>query len=136
MKKSTLIIGLGLVALAGAGIYFYMRKKNNSGGAIAIPTDDTPISDSGAPSTSGADLSELEWVKNSKVAEVLASRLNTQQQKDLKGWVMLIDNERKQDPAKWGTTNNLPKQSSDIAHALYQMEVWNTDFLNDILAAQ
>ena len=58
----------------------------------------------------------------------MKSKLTANQLSDLKGWLELITNERAKDSTRWTKSNEYASlEISDVAHALYQMKVWNED---------
>ncbi len=114
-KKKLLIIG-GVVVVGVVGYLLYARSKKNTEATTADGNMDTR---SGA---SQPIIGSLKWVTNPTVASHLSGVLSDEEAMKLRNWVNIIIKERKADPSKWGASNGLSGQTSDIGHALLQMD--------------
>jgi preprotein translocase subunit YajC len=148
MKKHGLLIGIIAVIVIGAIVYFFVIKKQKDDaqkamemdpgalppGAIDVEVEDVEVT----PVIPQVEIHEnLKWVKTKPVAEYLSTMLQPDQMVELRGWVDLISKEKAQDNTKWPEGNEgLYGQVSKIAHALYQMEIWNQTVLYKLKDAQ
>jgi preprotein translocase subunit YajC len=151
MKKHGLLIGIIAVIVIGAIVYFFVIKKQKDDAQKAMEMDPGALPP-GTPGATDVEVEEVEvtpaipqvevhenlkWVKQKPVAEYLNGLLQPDQMIELRGWVDLISKQRAEDDTKWPEGNQgLYGQVSKIAHALYQMEIWNQTVLYKLKDAQ
>lgn len=152
-KKQLIIIGVGVLLVGGTvGFLYYRKKKGQSQGGFKSNGDASAgyEVDSGGQGT-GAVVDErfttpidpkLSVVENEDIASYLSGKLSQSEINDLRGWMRLIEKQRKKDPSKWGDANGLTGQASRIGGALYQMkkggqcsDCWSNDVLTAFLDA-
>jgi hypothetical protein len=114
-KKKLLIIG-GVAVVGIVGYLLYARSKNKAEATTADGKLDT------RGGASMPVIGSLKWVTNPSVASHLSGVLSDEEALKLRNWVNIIVKERKADPSKWGASNGLSGQTSDIGHALFQMD--------------
>jgi len=152
MKGKGILIAIVGVLVIGALVYYFavIRKKpgvpeksgdlpgDNESLGVPVVTDPGVVMPEPETVESVAQVStKLDWVKQKAIAEYLTTILQPGAQDDLKNWVKIIEEQRAKDPTKWVEGNGgLYGQVSNIAHGLYQMEVWNNDILKNLKEKQ
>ena len=110
MNKKYLIFG-GIVVAAAVGFYLFTKGKKPSDGGSDLKSADADM-----PTTASVR-SDLQWIGNKNVASYLSTSLGTGKGKALRNWVGIIKAERAKDPSKWGDSQGLTGEASDIGHA-------------------